>query len=85
MIVLHSSLGNGKTVAVEELKYLAYSKGYRAITLVNRGESLAEELQNALLQPGKKVFFIDNYVEWLEVFPLFGTHISEQFTNYCFR
>jgi hypothetical protein len=80
MIVLHSSLGNGKTIALEELKFLAHSRGCKVLTLVNRGDSLEEELQNALVQSGKKAFFIDNYVEWLEVFPLFGAHRSEDFT-----
>jgi hypothetical protein len=73
-------LGNGKTVALESLKYLAYSKGYKVFSLVNRGDSLAEELQNALIGSGKKVFFIDNYVEWLDVVKIFGAHCSEDFT-----
>ena len=79
VVVLHSSLGNGKTVALEGLKYLAHSKRYKVFSFVNRGESLAEELQNALLASGKKVFFIDNYVEWLDVIPLLGAHRSEEF------
>jgi hypothetical protein len=79
-IVLHSSLGNGKTVALEGLKYLLFSKGYKVFELANRGEWLSEELQNALLGSGKKVFFIDNYVEWLDVLPTFGAHRSEEFT-----
>jgi hypothetical protein len=80
MIVLHSSLGNGKTIALEELKFLAHSRGYKVFTLVNRGDSLEEEVQNALVQPGKKAVFVDNYVEWLDVFPLFGAHRSEDFS-----
>jgi hypothetical protein len=79
VIVLHSSLGNGKTVTLEGLKYLLFSKGYKVFELVNRGEWLAEELQNALLGSGKKVFFIDNYVEWLDVLATFGSHRSEEF------
>jgi hypothetical protein len=78
-IVIHSALGNGKSVAMEELKYLAHSRGIKVFSLVNRGESLAEELQNALVGPGRKVFFIDNYVEWLDVFPTFAAHRSEDF------
>ncbi len=78
-IVLHSALGNGKTIAMEELKYMAHSKGFKVFSLVNRGESIAEELQNALLGSGKKVFFIDNYIEWLDVFPTFAAHRSEDF------
>jgi hypothetical protein len=79
VIVLNSSLGNGKTVALEELKYLARAKGLRVYSLVNRGESLAEELQNALVQPGKKVLFIDNYTEWFDVLPMLAAHRSEDF------
>jgi hypothetical protein len=79
VIVIHSSLGNGKTVSLESIKFLVHSKGYKVFTLVNRGESLAEELQNALQGSGKKVFFIDNYVEWLDIFKIFGAYDSEEF------
>lgn len=64
---------------MEGLKYLAHSKGCKVFSLVNRGDSLAEELQNALLGSGKKVFFVDNYVEWFDVFPTFAAHRSEDF------
>lgn len=78
-IVVHSSLGNGKTLTLESLKYLSFAKGYKVFTLANRGESLAEELQNALVGSGRKIFFLDNYVEWFDVFPIFATHRSEDF------
>jgi hypothetical protein len=79
VIVVHSALGNGKTVTLEALKYLAHAKGYRVSSLVNRGETLSEEIQTTINTPGPNIFFIDNYVEWLDILPLFGTHQSENF------
>lgn len=80
IVVLHSALGNGKTVALECLKYVTHAANRSVYTLSNRGENLAEELQTSLLGSTRPVFFIDNYVEWLDVLPMFGAHQSEQFT-----
>jgi hypothetical protein len=41
---------------LEMLKYLANSSGYSVISVANRGESLFEELQRALVGSSKTVF-----------------------------
>ena len=41
-VVLHSDLGNGKTVALEMLKVRGVERGYEVYSLVTRGESLFE-------------------------------------------
>ena len=66
-------------MVLEELKYLAHVNGYKVFSVISRGETLAEELQNALLGQGKKVFFVDNYIEWFDIFPTFAAHHSEDF------
>ena len=69
VVYITSSLGNGKTVALAELKYAALTKGFRVYTLAERGPSFEEELHSILQQNGPKVVFIDNYPEWLDVLP----------------
>ena len=78
-IVLHSSLGNGKTADIELLKYRAFQAGFVVFVLRNRGESLDEELQNAISIAGKKVIFVDNYPEWMDVLKVLGSYSSEDF------
>ena len=73
-VVLHSDLGNGKTVALEVLKCIAAEKQYSVYTITKHGDSLYEELEQALSVAGKKLFVIDNYPEWLDVLGFFGTH-----------
>jgi hypothetical protein len=72
--------GNGKTISIESMKCQAHMQGYKVLSLVRRGDLLAEELQNALVAPGKKIIFIDNYVEWLDTLPIFGAHSSEDYS-----
>jgi hypothetical protein len=80
VIILHSDLGNGKTVALEALKSIAASQHNNIYTIVNQSESLYEELEYALSTPGNKLFVIDNYPEALNVLEFFGTHQPEHTT-----
>ncbi len=75
-IVIHSGLGNGKTVALETLKRMSAEKGYVVYTVYRRSESLFDELEQAFASPSKKVFVIDNYPDWQDVLEFFGTHPS---------
>jgi len=79
-IVLHSDLGNGKTVALEVLKCMAAEKQYTVYTVTKQAESLYEELEQAFAVTGKKIFFIDNYPDWFDVLEFFGTHAPDKTT-----
>jgi hypothetical protein len=79
-VVLHSDLGNGKTVALEVLKCMAAEKQYAVYTITKQAESLYEELEQAFSATGKKVFVIDNYPDWLDVLEFFGTHAPDNTT-----
>jgi hypothetical protein len=74
--VLSSGLGNGKTIALELLKCYAAAKGYSVYSLVRPGETLFEEIENAISRTGRKLFVIDNYPDWLDTLKFFGTHGS---------
>jgi hypothetical protein len=79
-IVLHSDLGNGKTVALEVLKCMAAEKQYIVYTVTKQAESLYEELEQAFSATGKKIFVIDNYPDWLDVLEFFGNHAPDKTT-----
>ena len=76
VVYLSSSLGNGKTVAMAELKYAAITKGFSVFSLVERGPSLEEELHHILQQNGPKAVFVDNYPEWLDVLYAFRGRVD---------
>ncbi len=73
-VVLHSGLGNGKTLILETLKAEAYTSGFTVISLFRQGDQLFEELGLALGRPGRLLFVVDNYGNWLDALKFIGTH-----------
>jgi hypothetical protein len=73
-VVLHSGLGNGKTVLLEMLKATAYISGFTVISFVRQGNQLFEELELSLRRPGRLLFIVDNYGNWLDALKFIGTH-----------
>jgi hypothetical protein len=80
VIYFHSSLGNGKTVAMALAQYAASVKGFQVLTLSDRGDTLKEELHFALQNKGHTVVFIDNYTEWLDVLNVFRGRVGKDLT-----
>ena len=80
VIYFHSSLGNGKTVAMAFAQYAAFVKGFQVFTLADRGDTLKEELHFVLEKKGHKVIFIDNYTEWLDVLSVFRGQVGKDLT-----
>jgi len=80
VIYFHSSLGNGKTVAMEFARYVAFIKGFLVLTLSDRGDTLEEELHIALEKDGNTVIFVDNYAEWLDVLSAFRGRVGKDLT-----
>lgn len=73
-VVIHSELGNGKSLILEEIKCQALDKDYAVYSLVRPGESLHEELEWALQDPQKSLFIVDNYADWLDVLKFYASH-----------
>jgi hypothetical protein len=80
VIYFHSSLGNGKTVAMAFAQYAAFVKGFQVFTLSDRGDTLNEELHFALEREGHTVIFVDNYTEWLDVLSAFRGRVGKDLT-----
>lgn len=65
VIVIHSDLGNGKTLLVEGLKFAATQSGFDVYSLVEKNENILEDINNLLnLKGSKKVIFVENYPDW---------------------
>lgn len=73
-IVVHSALGNGKTVILDLLKAHASLAGYTIFSLLRQRDQLYEELEFALKQPGTLLFVVDNYPNWLDALKFLGNH-----------
>ncbi len=73
-VVVHSALGNGKTVILELLKVHASLAGFTVFSLLRQRDQLYEELEFALKQPGTLLFVVDNYPNWLDALKFLGMH-----------
>jgi hypothetical protein len=73
--VVHSDLGNGKTLLLEEIKARAVEKDYSIFTLAKHGQSLYEEIESALKQAKKALFIVDNYPDWMEALKFMQTTV----------
>ncbi|HEX3359258.1 MAG TPA: SIR2 family protein [Tepidisphaeraceae bacterium] len=71
MVVLHSRLGNGKTLLIEGLKVRLREIGYRVLQARDADPSIQRELE-AVARSGKKVaLFFERYSTWLSEIELF--------------
>jgi hypothetical protein len=77
-IVVHSSLGNGKTVFLEMAKVSAAIAGLTVVELTKHQDGLIEELDLALKRGGKLLLIIDNYGDWQEAIRFIGSHHNKE-------
>jgi hypothetical protein len=76
-LVIHSELGNGKSILLEEIKCKAKELGYAVYSFVRRGDSLSDEIEWALRSNAKILFIIDNYPDWLDTLRLYARHTNK--------
>lgn len=65
-ILVHSDLGNGKTVAAEVAKARAVQAGRDVYSLFRRTDDVFVELDVVLSQPGAVLLVIEEYQDWLD-------------------
>ena len=70
--VVHSELGNGKTLFLEGLKCRSIENAYNVYSVTVRGPDLFRELDQVLRSRDKTILFIDDYPDWLDVIERFG-------------
>lgn len=71
-VVVHSDLGNGKSLLLEEIKQKAHESNYTVYTFAKATESFQEELEWALKSSPRQLFLVDNYPDWLDALKLYA-------------
>ncbi len=66
-IMVHSDLGNGKTLFLEGLKYRALEQGYEVYSLIDRSEDICRETEQILRQNTRTLLVVENYYDWFDV------------------
>jgi SIR2-like protein len=64
-VLIHSNLGNGKSLLVEGLKALATDKYFRVFTVLEDNNQTFRELDVLFAIEGKKILIIDGYPQYL--------------------
>lgn len=64
-IVFHSDLGNGKTIAIGELKCLLFNDGYTVFEATDYNDKIYEDIEIAIRHSGKIAFIFDNYMPYV--------------------
>lgn len=77
-VVVHSELGNGKTLLLEGVKCRASEAGFAVYSLAARSPSLMEELEGVLNSESKTIMVIDNYADWLDVLGIVAPRVNDQ-------
>jgi len=72
--VLHSHLGNGKSLALSLISAQAYDAGFKVFKLVKHSESILVEIEQALATQGRLLFVVDNYPDWMNALAFIGSH-----------
>ena len=73
VLYVHASLGNGKTIFIEELKQILQGLGYKIFTLQNElPNCIHEEIRQIAKENGKRLVVIENYFNFTKVIEEFG-------------
>lgn len=68
VIFLHSNLGNGKTVFLEQLKRKLYNQGIGCFEYIYKSrEAVIDDIETIINYPGKKVIIVENYFNHLSL------------------
>jgi hypothetical protein len=76
--VLHSNLGNGKSVLLCQISAQAHDAGFKVFTFSKHSEGIDREIEQALATKGKLLFIVDNYPDWMSALAFIGNHRHER-------
>ena len=75
--VIHSELGNGKSLVLEGIKCRALENGYQVYTVSVRSGDIFSELDLILNSTQKNLVIIDNYPDWTDVINHFSLNARD--------
>lgn len=74
VVVIHSGLGNGKSILAESIKVLSASAGGKVYTLSKRSPSLVDELTCLASSEEPCLLVVDDYPSWLDALAFLGSN-----------
>ena len=77
-VVIHSHLGNGKTIALRVLLARCRETGWDVFEVTGRTSELLREADEILRRPTRTVIVIDDYPSWLDLVRYVSTNGSDQ-------
>lgn len=66
VMVIHSELGNGKSLLMDGVKYRASQAGFNVYALLENSDDIIEQIDGIFYDKGKKVLIIESYTDWME-------------------
>lgn len=77
-IVVHSELGNGKTLFIEGVKLIAVQRGYDVYSVENRTRELLSEIQYLTSSSNKVLLVFENYFDYYDAIKYFLNNASKK-------
>lgn len=71
VVIIHSELGNGKTLFIEGIKLLASQRGYNVYDVKHRTNELLNEIDTTCRSGKKTLLVFENYFEWNDAIKYF--------------
>ncbi len=75
--LISSELGNGKSIFLKNINYLALKKKYRVFNIKERNDESIFEFANLLKLKGKILITIDGYQDWLDQIKYFSLNAPQ--------
>ena len=66
VFVLHSELGNGKSLLAEGIKYRADQSGFSVYTLLEHSPEILRDIDLIFKDTSKKLIVIEDYTDWMD-------------------
>jgi SIR2-like domain len=76
-VIVHSELGNGKTLVTEGIKCEATRAGRPVFTLTRRTDNLLSELDRLLKDATPLLLVLDGYPDWFDAIDYFARHAPD--------
>ncbi|MEI6155461.1 MAG: hypothetical protein WCQ90_15395, partial [Deltaproteobacteria bacterium] len=77
-IIVHSELGNGKSLVIEGIKCRALENDYSIYTVICRSEDLLLELRQVMDRTTKILLIVEDYPDWFDVIEYFTLNANDQ-------
>lgn len=76
-VLIHSGLGNGKSVLVQELMQDFASRGFDVYNFIRPGSNISSEIDEILKNDGRKCFIFDDFFRSRDIVRYASTHVTK--------